>query len=291
MEDVTIGIKTFLRPDKLRENLSAIEDRSWEPAEVIIADDGKQNSSKDALYEEFRNKLPVKVLDLEFDLGLASSRNRMVEECSTEYLLMLDDDMIPPENTPVLRETLSKTKYGGISGIMNEYGALRAAAADVYVESDLMVLDIRDSKIPDKSGVVKFDYIPNCALFRTECLEEFPWDDHYIITGEHEDFYLNHHLNSGWSFGVLEDVVFDHRPESDVTYLEHRDSSEKRQNSYRYLKEKWDIDGIVRIEQYILKDSGDTQRKLKTKIKKLLPARLVWEIQRTQVLKKLRNLT
>lgn len=291
MEDVTIGIKTFLRPTKLSETLSAIENRSWTPAEVIIADDGEHSNTKDALYEEFRDRLPLTILDLEFDLGVGASRNRIVENCSTDYLLMLDDDMTPPENAPILREKLIETEYGGISGVLREYGALRAAAADIHMEDDLVALDIRDSKTPDKNGVVKFDYLPNCALFRTECVKEFPWDDQYIITGAHEDFYISHEVNSDWSFGVLEDVVFEHRPESNPGYLKHRDSSDKRQDSYNYLRKKWDIDGIVRIDQYIVRDSGETQRELKTHIKKLLPTKLVWRIQRTQFLKKLSALT
>jgi glycosyltransferase involved in cell wall biosynthesis len=291
VEDLTIGIKTFLRPEKVRQLLYTIHDREWEPAEVIVADDGKINEEKRNTYEEYSEKLPLKVLDLEFDLGNGASRNKLAEECETEYLLMLDDDMMPPENIPELRNALKNSDYGGISGILKEYGDLRACASDIFFEDGFLVLDIREEKKPDEHGVIEFDYLPSCAMFRTECLEQFPWDDFYVISGEHIDFYLNHYLNSDWRFGLKPEIVFEHRPDSPEKYLVHRESSGKIQRSNDHLQDKWNIKDIVRVETFINRDGDTLSRKLKTRLKKYLPVIIVWKIQEKQLLRKLRNLT
>jgi glycosyltransferase involved in cell wall biosynthesis len=291
VEDLTIGIKTFLRPQKLRETLQGIDEKDWEVSEVIVADDGKEDQEKEEVYQEYSEKLPLKVLNLEFDYGLAASRNEIVDECSTEFLLVIDDDMTPPENLPELRDALKNSEYGGIAGVLREYGEKRACASDFHLEDDFLILDIREEKEPDEHGVIEFDYLPSCAMFRTECLEQFPWDDFYVISGEHIDFYLNHYLNSDWRFGLKPEIVFEHRPDSPEKYLVHRESSEKINESNEYLQDKWNIKDIVRVETFINRDGDTLSRKLKTRLKKYLPVTLVWKIQEKQLLRKLRNLT
>lgn len=291
MEDLTIGIKTFLRPEKVRQLLSTIHNREWDPAEVIVADDGEINNEKRQTYEEYNEKLSLKILDLEFDLGNGASRNKLADECETEYLLMLDDDMMPPENIPELRKALENSDYGGISGILKENGDLRACASDIFFEDGFLVLDIREEKTPDENGVIEFDYLPSCVMFRTECLEEFPRDDFYTIAGDHQDFYIEHKVNSDWRFGVNPEILFEHRPDSPENYLVHRESSEKLKESKDYLHDKWDIKDIVRVETFLNRDGDTLSRKLKTILKKYLPVTIVWKIQEKQLLRKLRNLT
>ena len=246
--DITVGIKTFYRENKLKQLFDSLIGIGFK--EAIVADDGKETESKERLYKEYAKRLPLKVIRLDYDTGLSFGRNRIVDQTNTPYLLMLDDDQVVPKNINDLKQVLNADEtIGGVSGYWNEYGHIRCDASNLYQRGDYLFKDTSKSPVLHKTGNVTYyllDQIPNSTLFRTECLKKFPWDEHFKIGSEHVDFYLNHKHNSSWKFAVTPDVVITHDPKGEENYdTNFRLNQSRLQESRRYLLNKWQLKGII----------------------------------------------
>lgn len=82
--NLTMVVKTFERPQVLRRMLAGA--RTVFSGPIIIADDSA---------EPFVSDDPrIRVLPMPFDSGIGAGRNALIDAVDTEYLWMLDDDMI-----------------------------------------------------------------------------------------------------------------------------------------------------------------------------------------------------
>lgn len=91
-----------------------------------------------------------------------------------------------------------------------------------------------------------FDFIPNCVLMRREVLEDYSWDDFYVIGSEHIDFYWKHKKLGKWSFAVVTGAPFYHdHSEGSVEYLENRSSDDRLSRSREYFLDKFNLDRVV----------------------------------------------
>lgn len=253
-QEITVGVKTFLRTDKLRMCLESLAAHPWRA--VIVADDGPIDEEREALYREFSGRLPLELLRLPFDTGLAAGRNEIVRRCGTEYLLILDDDQTVPENIGILAEVLEeRPDLGGISCILLEKDGRICSACDVRVEGRRIVKEAdRDKEVlTTRRGLryVLFDFVPNSTLFRMACLRDQAWDPFYKIGKEHLDFYLAHQRLGRWKFAVSLDVVIGHYPEGKpADYAEFR-RGERVRTSEKYFLEKFGVDEVIEGRKYI----------------------------------------
>jgi glycosyltransferase involved in cell wall biosynthesis len=285
LEDTTIGIKSFYRPEKVHQCLKSIEKSKFQFSKIIVADDGPIREQKQEIYDSYSESLDIEVLDLEYDLGLAASRNRMVDATDDEFFLLMDDDMKLPSNVNRLIQVMRGSNLGGVSGVMKQNGNVRAGAHDIAFERDILVRKIQGAEERNIVGnkVRIFDFIPTCSVLRTEMLKNNPWDEEFIICKEHLDFFTHHKTNSDWEFGILEDIIFNHNPGGEIEFEKHRESENKRKSSLKYFLRKWNIQGIAQIETHLPADDGRV-REMKTKAKKFLPNEVVAEMQRKRIL-------
>ena len=247
MDDVTVGIKSFFRPEKLEICLKSLDNNPHEFKEIIVADDGEINEEKRKLYEEYQEKLPLNLIELDFDYGLAASRNKIVEEMNGDYLLLLDDDMAVPGNVDLLKHILeAEDSLGGIAGVLYEDGNYKSSAQDLFLENTLfgktLVRDIREEKEAEvetqigRKTIYEYDFITTCALIRREALKDQKWDPEYIIEYEHLDFYWSHKQNTDWHFAITEEVTFSHYPGGSIDFEENRESKDKHKDSEEHFK-------------------------------------------------------
>jgi len=97
---ITLIVSTFNRPDALDLVLKSIENQTYLPDEVIIADDGSDNSTK-SLISSYIKKSHLNIIhSWQEDEGfrLSESRNRAISLSSGEYLIIIDGDMILDKN-------------------------------------------------------------------------------------------------------------------------------------------------------------------------------------------------
>jgi len=89
-------ISTYNREDALELTLLGVLNQSAMPDEVIIADDGSRDSTRD-LIDRYRDKFPIPLRHCwHEDLGfrLASIRNKAIAMAKGEYIIMIDGDII-----------------------------------------------------------------------------------------------------------------------------------------------------------------------------------------------------
>jgi glycosyltransferase involved in cell wall biosynthesis len=246
MVDTALGVTVFDRVDRLRELLESVN--ADEIDRVIVADNGHISDEKSDLYNSFVDP-ELTVLDLKYDSGLGYCRNRLVETLEERFLLVVDSDVVLPNNVSRLRRQLyARPELGGVGGILWEDDQLRSNCYDLYNRGDVLIRDIKGPKqIHRVAGgpLVEFDVIQNVAMFRRKCLEEYAWDPEYKIGWEHTDFFVGHDEETDWEFAVNPDVLFKHNPGGDTAYQKKRRGQKRLRKSKRYFLEKWGYEQVA----------------------------------------------
>lgn len=246
MSDIALGVKVFKRTEKLQNLLESAKDHPIET--VYVADDGERSDEKRAVYGA-EYPFDLKVFDLEYDAGLGYGRQRIVEALDEEYLLIVDSDHELLGDVSTLREQLAADpQLGGVSGLLLENGTITGTCHDLYERGTTLLRDVRGTKpVRTIAGApfVPYEFVPNVAMFRRACLEDYGWDPEYVIGKEHLDFYVGHKRTTDWTFGVCPDVLFEHHPGGGDGYLSNREGRQKLQRSRQYFLEKWGYDRIL----------------------------------------------
>lgn len=89
--EITIGIKTFLRPKSLKYCLMRLR-QYYKKIKILVADDSVELNK--IINKKFCNRFNCEYLDLPFDTGLGYGRNQMILKTKTKYYLTLDDDSL-----------------------------------------------------------------------------------------------------------------------------------------------------------------------------------------------------
>jgi glycosyltransferase involved in cell wall biosynthesis len=94
--DISLLITTYNWEDALARVLKSVAEQTLLPKEVIVADDGSKEPTR-LVVNEFQKWFPVPLIhSWQEDKGfrLAASRNRAIAASSSEYLIMIDGDMV-----------------------------------------------------------------------------------------------------------------------------------------------------------------------------------------------------
>src|SRR5947208_139 len=94
MDEVTIAIKTFERPESLKDLLVSIR-QFYPDIRIIVADDSKKPHAP-RIAKIFSN---VECITLPFDVGISVGRNAMLKRIKTKYFVLCDDDFLFYEQT------------------------------------------------------------------------------------------------------------------------------------------------------------------------------------------------
>src|SRR6266850_2387623 len=87
---IAVGIKTFLRDDKLFHTINHVR-RNLPDAQLMIADDGEMTEEKESLYAELIQE-GHKVFILPFDSGYGAKSNKIIDNLQRDFLLVGSDD-------------------------------------------------------------------------------------------------------------------------------------------------------------------------------------------------------
>lgn len=248
--ELALGVTVFKRTEKLRLLLESVP-----PIvnHVYVADDGDSDDRREIYDAEYRFELTV--LDLKYDAGLGRGRQAITEELTEDYLLVVDSDQLVPDNVATLVEQVdADSDLGGVAGLFLEHGTLTGMCHDISEDDDLLIRDTKRGKeIRTVAGapLLEFDFIPNAAVFRRECLEDYTWDPTYKIGKEHLDFYVGHYHETDWTFGVCPQVLFPHDPGGNADFLETRHDPSRLLASKAYFLEKWGYRQILRKRYWL----------------------------------------
>ena len=92
----SIIVPVFNRPDEVNELLESLTHQTVKDFEVVIVEDGSQTPCKDVC-EQYKDMMDIHYYYKE-NSGPGQSRNYGAERASGEYLLILDSDVVLPEN-------------------------------------------------------------------------------------------------------------------------------------------------------------------------------------------------
>lgn len=259
LEDVTVGIKTFERYDRLEALLNSLQ--GLNVREIIVADDSLdetyQSRGKE-IYEKYSSSLPLRVLRLPYDSGLAYGRNKIYEKTDTSYLLLLDDDMIIPEASSILllKDILEHDlSLCGLATCLFENGRVRTGGHFLSERKGYLVRDVH-SRVSVKfhRGIpyIFVDHALNAMLLRIECLDDYRWDERFKIEYEHLDFHWGHKQLGRWKFALTTSVFFYHNPGGNQNYINFRYSKHRKTQSKKYFLSKWNLKGVISIQTDLL---------------------------------------
>ena len=111
----SIIVPVFNRPDEIDELLESLTRQTFNDFEVIIVEDGSQKPCKEVC-DKYTDKLNIKYFMKE-NSGPGQSRNYGAERSEGEYLLILDSDVVLPENyLYAIEEELHRDKADAFGG-------------------------------------------------------------------------------------------------------------------------------------------------------------------------------
>ena len=174
--DLTIIIKTFLRPGVLSILLKSIW-KMYPDVRIYVADDsGKVDVRTDV----------DKYFLLPFDSGLSAGRNFLIDKVSTKYFMLLDDDTIFTSNTRLEWPLMVLDNYSNIDLVSGRYLPRKFFGKQV-IEGGAF---IRDMEIFNQiiDGFPIYDFTANFFIARTEKVRSIGWDDELKIQ-EHMEFF------------------------------------------------------------------------------------------------------
>ena len=284
--NITVGIKTFNRHETLERSLESLKGHPFK--KVVVADDGDRTSNKDALYDRYSRVLPLEVIYLPQDTGLAAGRNALVSASDTDYILILDDDEAIPKNILDLTRILEfDPTLGGISGYWLEHGFIRCNARDLLIKDGYLLQDIpapKPARHFEELEYYIYEFIPNSTMFRRKCLLDYPWDNFYKIGSEHEDFYLGQKTSTDWKFAVTPNVTIDHFPlKAKSSYnVKYRKNNARLELSAEYLHKKWQFEATLFGTQHVehpMRSIRNRERTIHTLIQRNIKLSRVAQIQ------------
>ena len=184
LSKISVGVKTFLRDEKLFNTIQAIRDTLPE-VKMIIADCGEMTEEKDGIYADLERQ-GHKVIHLPFDAGFGAMSNAIIDALVTDFYLVGSDDF---DFTPTyvrpgierLLDVLESTDVDVASGrVRGPYEFDLEIRGDEVIEHKV---NIPAHPVP---YYVTCDVTVNYSLFKKRVFEKIRWDDEIkICGGEH----------------------------------------------------------------------------------------------------------
>ncbi len=207
--EVTIGIKTFIRPLCLLNCVKSI--RQYYPRiKILIADDSYPHIQK--INQENVGKYKVEIVKLPFDSGISKSRNAIVKKTETKYFVLLDDDTIFTEKTDLFKmyQFMEETNYDIIAGVSEDRGGFD----NTYYTTYLNIVNNKVFHTTKPYGQIynnackayRTDRTLNYFMAKTQSLKRNPWDDKLKL-GEHTPFFIEARKKH-FKIAITPEVIF-----------------------------------------------------------------------------------
>ena len=183
---ISVGIKTMNRPDVTIAHISSIR-KLYPEIEIFVVDDGQKNQT-----DMYKSYTRLSYVHVGYDLGLSACRNRLVNMMDSEYVVIIDDDMIWNDSYDIyeavrrLQNTNKKLLTIALDNQINPYiGHLFKNDNDDSLHfchfDEMEKRQHRNSVYPECYNT---DIGLNIILAQRSFLLENPWPEEYKV-GEH----------------------------------------------------------------------------------------------------------
>jgi len=224
IRNTTLMVKTFQRPDCMDRLLKSIDQfygKYGNDLKIIIGDDSSEENEP----LQIRNK--VAYYKLPFDTGSGATRNFLLDEIDTEYIIYLDDDYVFTKNT----------RFEEFVTILEEYKDIDIVAGCCF-DKGVKRRDFNGLLVPSaKKGMLEFkrgrqkgkrwggririvDIVENFWAGRTEKIKQVRWRPD-LKTVEHIVFLVDC-MFSGLTVAKYSDINIDHFQQMEESYRKLR---------------------------------------------------------------------
>lgn len=187
-KNITIGIKTYERPEHTRRLIASIR-HFYPDIPIVVADDS-------AVVKEQRSEL-LNWYILPYDSGLSVGRNFIVDRANTPYVLILDDDFLFCANTELEKMYTHLEKHNAdiVTGRVINVSDKLTSTPKHNVRPLESMLCINEDTLhmypvkPSQTDPFKCDYGYNFIMARTDTLRQVRWDPDLKLA-EHTDFFI-----------------------------------------------------------------------------------------------------
>ncbi len=212
---------------------------------AYVADDGERENRSEIYEKDW--PFDLEIIDLEYDAGVGAGRHAIVEQLEEPYLMMADPDItLPPTITSLTTVLEDDASLGAVAPLLIESGRPKAFCHDFAEAKNGSVLRRGVWKRPPVETIaerllLRWDFIPNTAVYRREALADYHWDPAYVNAKDHLDMFVGHWKRTDWEFGICPEVIARHADvsENSEEYQLERGSRIKAQDAKSYFLEKW----------------------------------------------------
>jgi glycosyltransferase involved in cell wall biosynthesis len=208
---VSLIITTYNRPAALLLVLKSVESQSTLPLEVIIADDGSNNDTKD-LIKNFQLTTCLKIIhSWQKDKGfrVAKSRNKAIAKSNADYLILIDGDMIlHPE---FVQDHIKNAEIGYF--IQGTRVILSEDAAKVALKKMSIIFSFFSHGVKNRKNMIHSDFLSklfskkkkylsrikscNMAFYKEDCVNINGFNNDFEGWGREDSEFAARLLNSG----------------------------------------------------------------------------------------------
>ena len=208
---VSLIITTYNRPDALLLVLRSIEGQITLPYEVIIADDGSTNDTKEVV-TSFQEKSDIRVIhSWQADSGFraAKSRNKAISQSNSDYIILIDGDVIlHPE---FINDHINNTQSGYFvqgSRVLLTQDKTKQTLDQQKINFSLLSNGLQNRKNAFHSNILstlfsnKRNYLRgirtcNMAFYKQDCININGFNNDFEGWGREDTEFITRRLNSG----------------------------------------------------------------------------------------------
>lgn len=239
---VSLIVTTYNQKERLGLVLSSILGQKVRPLEVLVADDGSKEDTRE-LIESFAKSFPIPLRHIwQEDCGyrLARSRNQAITKAREEYIIIIDGDMIlsPMFISDHLSFARKKSFNQGGRILLNESETQEILQSENYQKA-MSKKTFKNTRIPllsrlifrfstlSKKAIKTDKFLPvrgcNMAFYKQDALKINGFNESFVGWGREDSEFVVRFLNNG---GVMRKIKFSalayhlHHPENTRDMLE-----------------------------------------------------------------------
>jgi glycosyltransferase involved in cell wall biosynthesis len=208
---LSLIITTYNRPDALLLVLRSIEGQITLPYEVIIADDGSTNDTKEVV-TSFQEKSDIRVIhSWQEDSGFraARSRNKAISKSNGDYIVLIDGDMIlHPEFINDHINNAQPSYFVQGSRVLLTQDKTKQALDHQKINFSLLSNGLQNRKnaihsnslstlFSNKKNTLRGIKSCNLAFFKQDCISVNGFNNEFVGWGREDSEFIMRLLNSG----------------------------------------------------------------------------------------------
>ncbi len=208
---ISLIITTYNRPDALLIVLKSVECQSHIPDEVIVADDGSNEKTK-KIIADFSHQSKLKIIhSFQEDKGFraAKSRNRAISKASSEYIVLIDGDMILHSN--FINDHLKNARFGYF--VQGTRVLLNQTKSNEIFENNSIDINFLANGLMNRENAIHSNFLSfifsknknflrgiktcNVAFFKKDCISVNGFNNEFEGWGKEDSEFFMRLMNKG----------------------------------------------------------------------------------------------